>query len=662
MDGEDLNPTADSIPPETPIPLTSLKGQVEFADSSILWTTFVDSLVKGRGQVRIIYYGDSQLEGDRITDFLRSELRKEAGGTGPGLLGASMVVPYTRSAWVRSSPNWKRYNYLSYRAGEIASPALGPMMSYSRFTAPSDSTRDVKKAWIRVTPSVYADSLASVFDRLRIFYGNLEDTLLLTISGKKKIITVDTLLPSMDVSEYSARLGNQGEVNIAMEGKSSPDLYGFSIESDTGLIVDNISSRGSAGLEFTLIGRQSLEGMYRLLSPDLLVLHYGLNVVRNESSSYLYYENAIYRQLVYLKQLLPGTAILVVGITDMARPEDEEFHSYPNLELIAGAQRGAADRAGVLFWDSRRAMGGADAAVSWKEHDPPLVADDYTHLTYRGGDSLAVLLVDAIRGDFNRVSEETDTVGLTTFRSDSLPPVVAAGVDTVPSDRRLRDEVWAGISRYDASEPFIFTNIWFWVFLLVLLTGYSFIFGKPVFRNSYLFAFSLFFYYKSGGLFFFLLIISTLTDYFAAWLIYAARRRFMKRMFVFFSLLVNLGMLGYFKYTGFITGVINDIFDTSFPVQDWLAMFSNNHLGSSFDVSVIILPVGISFFTFQTISYTLDVYRGRVEPVKNILDFGFYVSFFPQLVAGPIVRASEFIPQLYEKFSPLAGNGAMPFS
>jgi len=109
-------------------------------------------------------------------------------------------------------------------------------------------------------------------------------------------------------------------------------------------------------------------------------------------------------------------------------------------------------------------------------------------------------------------------------------------------------------------------------------------------------------------------------------------------------------MLAYFKYTGFFTGVVNDLLGTSFPVTDWLALYANNSFGTSFDISKIILPIGISFFTFQTISYSIDVYRGKTRPVKNILDFGFYVSFFPQLVAGPIVRASEFIPQLYRSF------------
>ena len=72
---------------------------------------------------------------------------------------------------------------------------------------------------------------------------------------------------------------------------------------------------------------------------------------------------------------------------------------------------------------------------------------------------------------------------------------------------------------------------------------------------------------------------------------------------------------------------------------------------SGFRVDSILLPVGISFFTFQTMSYSIDVYKGDVKPVNNIIDFGFYVSFFPQLVAGPIVRAADFIPQLYKEYN-----------
>jgi D-alanyl-lipoteichoic acid acyltransferase DltB (MBOAT superfamily) len=161
---------------------------------------------------------------------------------------------------------------------------------------------------------------------------------------------------------------------------------------------------------------------------------------------------------------------------------------------------------------------------------------------------------------------------------------------------------------------------------------------------------SLFFYYKSGGYFFTLLIFSTIADFTLGQLIYQAKNGLRKKIFLTASIFINLLVLGYFKYAYFFTDIFNSIFNTNFQVVNYLALWTNHVAGTSFDISSIILPVGISFYTFQTISYTVDVYRKKVKPVKNIIDFGFYVSFFPQLVAGPIVRAAEFIPQLYQKY------------
>jgi D-alanyl-lipoteichoic acid acyltransferase DltB (MBOAT superfamily) len=147
------------------------------------------------------------------------------------------------------------------------------------------------------------------------------------------------------------------------------------------------------------------------------------------------------------------------------------------------------------------------------------------------------------------------------------------------------------------------------------------------------------------------LIFVTLIDYSCGLLIYQSKTRFWRRSIILISIISNIGILAYFKYAGFFIQTLNDFLGTEFVVRDFLGAFSNRHLGTSFDISKIILPVGISFFTFQSLSYTLDMYRRKLEPVRNIIDFGFYVSFFPQLVAGPIVRASEFIPQLYKNYS-----------
>jgi D-alanyl-lipoteichoic acid acyltransferase DltB (MBOAT superfamily) len=203
---------------------------------------------------------------------------------------------------------------------------------------------------------------------------------------------------------------------------------------------------------------------------------------------------------------------------------------------------------------------------------------------------------------------------------------------------------------FDPDKPFIFTSAAFWIFFLFVLAGYSLVYKKLVLRNVYLFLVSLFFYYKAGGLFLFILIFVTIVDYSCGLLIFKSKRSVGRKFFVLLSIISNLGLLGYFKYTSFIINTINEVFGTRFRVFDLLSTFSNSFLGTHFDISYIILPVGISFFTFQSLSYIIDVYRKKMEPVRNIIDFGFYVSFFPHLVAGPIVRASVFIPQIYQEF------------
>ena len=594
------------------------------------------------GSVRILYYGDSQLEGDRITDYLRKELRRKYGGTGPGLLSPTLLTAYTRTAWVRSSPNWERYNVLSYRDNEIDHRRLGPRMEVSRYTL---SGSDTTEAWIKVSPSASADSSAAAYNMLRLLYGNLSDSVRVSLFEDRKHKLDAWMVPAARITELKLPLSQPSSIEIRFAGTASPDIYGLSIESSHGLQVDNISLRGSAGYEFTAIDAENLRESYKLLDPDLIILHFGLNVVLNIREDYSYYRNRIYKQLMHIRELAPGADLLLVGVSDMAQMDSSGIRSYPNLHAITGAQKEAADSAGVYFWDARVAMGGEDAALKWHDNDPPLMANDYTHLSYEGGHKFAGLLLKeffAYPGSPDNTPASADSLILNSGPSVFGDP--ADSLDLNPCNKAK------SLLLYDEYKPLIFTTPAFWLFLLTLLVIYSLVAGKPLVRNTYLLLFSLFFYYKSGGIFFILLLVSTLSDYCAGLLIHSSSSRFVKKLWLSLSLLVNLGMLAYFKYTFFVTGAVNDLAGTAIPEQNWLALLVNNMAGTAFDTSSIILPVGISFFTFQTISYTMDVYRGRTQPVRNILDFGFYVSFFPQLVAGPIVRASEFIPQLYQKF------------
>lgn len=206
---------------------------------------------------------------------------------------------------------------------------------------------------------------------------------------------------------------------------------------------------------------------------------------------------------------------------------------------------------------------------------------------------------------------------------------------------------------FDPDSPLLFTQLQFWAFFCLVFSGFALVQKRRQMRNAYLFFVSLLFYYKTSGLFVGMLLLVTCSDFLIAQGIYALREKeaWKRKLLLGLSVILDIGILCYFKYAYFFVDVINQIFGTQFTVENVVARFANEVVGENiFCVDRIILPIGISFYTFQILSYTCDVYKGLIKPVRNFLDFGFYVSFFPQLVAGPIVKASDFIPQLYRRF------------
>jgi alginate O-acetyltransferase complex protein AlgI len=183
----------------------------------------------------------------------------------------------------------------------------------------------------------------------------------------------------------------------------------------------------------------------------------------------------------------------------------------------------------------------------------------------------------------------------------------------------------------------LFNSIDFALFLPIVFVLYWFVFHRNLkLQNLLIIAASYVFYGWWDWRFLSLILFSTLVDYVVGRKLGSEEHRGRRRLLLWISISVNLGFLGFFKYYNFFL----ENFKTAFsffgsPIQA--------------DLLYIILPVGISFYTFQTLSYTIDVYRKKLEPTHDFISFAAFVSFFPQLVAGPIERATNLLPQFYKK-------------
>ena len=200
--------------------------------------------------------------------------------------------------------------------------------------------------------------------------------------------------------------------------------------------------------------------------------------------------------------------------------------------------------------------------------------------------------------------------------------------DMIPTINDLRE--WF---LYNPEEPMLFSTAKFLRLFLIFYLLYTLVRNNFRLRIMLTAAFSIYFYYLCSNELFVLLIMSSIVDFTLGYFLHRETDNVRRKIYLWFSVIVNLTFLGYFKYTNFIIGNYNDLFGGHVTFYD------------------VILPVGISFYTFQSISYIIEIYRKEITPTKSYIDYLFFVSFFPQLVAGPIVRAKDFLPQIYQKLS-----------
>ena len=184
----------------------------------------------------------------------------------------------------------------------------------------------------------------------------------------------------------------------------------------------------------------------------------------------------------------------------------------------------------------------------------------------------------------------------------------------------------------------LFNSIEFLLFLPIVFVLYWFVFNKNIKHQNLLILVSSYFFYGWWDYrFLSLIILSTIVDYVIGLNISNQSSKKNQKILLWCSVLFNLGVLGFFKYYNFF-------------IESWIDLFSSigYEINSVWTLNII-LPVGISFYTFQTMSYTIDIFKGKLNPTKDFVSFAAFVSFFPQLVAGPIERATNLLPQILNK-------------
>ena len=401
-DGIHLN-TKPVFAPANSDSLQNLVFRIQFAQgSSHLLDPFFQSLEdvgSGRtNQSRILHFGDSQIENDRMTSLIRYRLQKLVGGTGTGLVQAIPLYSGSMAYRQAQEGEWMRYTFFGKRDTTITHDSYGimgaftsvpqaqedelPMLNY-RFNT---SRRSGQCNRVRVFLHSYARGGTIVFQ--------VNDTItdsIRSISGgfNEVVLTHHTYVK---------------DLKIYLDLPEGGRIYGISFESEQGLHMDNIAMRGSSGLVFSRMNKNQQQEMMDRLGPKMILLQYGGNVVPYMNPGY--YERVFKRELQFFKEICPGIPIVVIGPADMSVRDKGMFKTYPELEPIRDALKRATLESGFAFWDLYEAMGGSNSMPSFVHADPPLASKDYIHFTPKGANLVAEMFYNALMLEYSQFTTQ----------------------------------------------------------------------------------------------------------------------------------------------------------------------------------------------------------------------------------------------------------------
>ena len=346
--------------------------------------------------IRVLHYGDSQIEADRITSAIRNYFQRNHGGRGIGFLPivpiADVAITFQRNV----SSGWRRFSILERGAERLETNNFGISGNFVRYF-PANENDTVAR--IGILPYYDGYRNAQTFTDVRLFYGQSQFPLTAIVNR------ADTLTYSTRNTVSSARWrfeAPQNTFDLLLASSDMPDIYGIALDGERGVAVDNLPLRGSSGLDFSRIDTEQMRQMLRIMDVEMLILQFGANVLTAHSGNYDYYSRMFARQLQFLKSLKPGLAIIVVGVGDISQNTPDGYVSHPDVVRIRDVQKRAAFETGCVFWDLYEAMGGENSMPSWVFAQPPLAQRDFMHFTISGARIAGDLFCRALAAEYQK--------------------------------------------------------------------------------------------------------------------------------------------------------------------------------------------------------------------------------------------------------------------
>ncbi len=412
--------------------------------------------------IRILHYGDSQLEGDRISDYLRNKVQNRFGGNGPGIVLPIDVSRSRVSIHQSESNDWEKfamygrkrqkqglygiggssYAYTGQflvKVGEdtIVTKVYDSLITKSKIvpkksakttdTLTLNDTVDQKTTIIKIPfdsskftldtqyKPIYEKKTSSyswlkfrcasrsyprvrTFSHVQLMYQSKDSVYLTTQIDQKESVLEFPPAPYGTVVTLHKGLVTN-EVLLKFTGVS-PLVFGVVMDGERGVAVDNFPMRGSSGTGYSTIKQSIYKRQLALSNTKLVVMQYGINVVPNPQKSYNFYQRMFDAELKAIKAAMPDVNILVIGPSDMSRKVAGEYVSYPNITKIRDAMKNAAFENGCAFWDLYSVMGGENSMVGWVNNTPALASKDYTHFNARGARYIGEILYDALMTEY----------------------------------------------------------------------------------------------------------------------------------------------------------------------------------------------------------------------------------------------------------------------